>query len=167
MVEKEDVFSSKVKYDGYFKFSDFYKFCYEWLADEEGFEMEESKYVEKVKGNSKEMEIEWNGKKKITDYFRYAIKVKFRIIGLTEVEINKGGVKVKTNKGSVEISMKGTVERDYKGKFETSAAKKMWRGIYEKFVIPSRIDQIEDKLIGICDEFLSQAKAYLDLEGKK
>ncbi len=167
MAEKEDVFSSKVKYDGYFKFSDFYKFCYEWLADEEDFDMEEAKYVEKVKGNAKEMEIEWNGKRKVTDYFRYKIKVKFRILGLTEVEVNRGGVKVKTNKGSVEVSMKGTVERDYKGKFETSPGKKLWRGIYEKFVIPSRIDQIEDKLISTCDEFLSQAKAYLDLEGKK
>ncbi len=167
MAEKEDVFSSKIKYDGYFKFSDFYKFCYEWLADEEGFSVEEEKYVEKVKGNSKDLEIEWSGKRKVTDYFRDKIKVKFRILGLTEVEVNKAGTKVKTNKGSVEISMKGTVERDYKGKFETSASKKMWRGIYEKFVISSRIEQIEDKLIGTCDEFLSQAKAYLDLEGKK
>ena len=31
----------------------------------------------------------------------------------------------------------------------------------------SRIDAMEDKLAGGCDEFLGQAKAYLDLEGKR
>ena len=41
------------------------------------------------------------------------------------------------------------------------------RGVYEKWVIPSRIEQFEEKLISDCDEFLSQAKAYLDLEGKR
>ena len=31
----------------------------------------------------------------------------------------------------------------------------------------SNKDPAKEKLIGDCDEFLSQAKAYLDLEGKK
>ena len=34
-------------------------------------------------------------------------------------------------------------------------------------VISERIEQMQGKVAGDCDEFLSQAKAYLDLEGKK
>ena len=71
------------------------------------------------------------------------------------------------NNGSVEIKIKGTLIRDYEGKFETTSTKKFMRSIYEKWVIPSRLNEFEEKIIGDSDEFLSQAKAFLDLEGKK
>jgi hypothetical protein len=167
MAEKDDIYSSKVKYDGIFSFRDFYKFCYEWLIDETKVDLSEKKYVEKIKGSSKDIDVEWEGSKKMTEYFKFDIKIKFRILGLSEVEINDGGRKIKTNKGSVEISIKGTLVRDYDGKFETTAFRKFLRAIYEKWVIASRITEYEDKIAGACDEFLEQAKAYLDLEGKK
>ena len=167
MAEKDDIYSSKVKYEGIFSFRDFYKFCYEWLIDETKVDLAEKKYVEKIKGSSKDIDVEWEGSKKMTEYFKFDIKIKFRILGLSEVEINDGGRKIKTNKGSVEISTKGTLVRDYDGKFETTAFRKFLRAIYEKWVIASRITEYEDKIAGACDEFLEQAKAYLDLEGKK
>ncbi len=167
MAEKDQIFSSKMKYDGIVLFKDFYRFCYDWLIDETELEVKESKYVEKLKGNSKDIDIEWIGERKVTDYFKFQVKVNFRILGLKEIEINKNGAKIKTNDGSVEVKVTGTLIRDYEGKFETTTHKKFLRSIYEKWVIPSRIEQFEDKLISDCDEFLSQAKAYLDLEGKR
>ena len=103
----------------------------------------------------------------MTDYFKFEVKVRFRILGLTNVEISQDGKKIKTNKGSVEMAVKGTLIRDWQGKFETNAIKKFLRSIYEKWVITSRIEQYEDKLVEDCNEFLAQAKAYLDLEGKR
>jgi len=88
MAEKDDIYSSKVKYDGIFSFRDFYKFCYEWLIDETKVDLSEKKYVEKIKGSSKDIGVEWEGSKKMTEYFRFDIKIKFRILGLSEVEIN-------------------------------------------------------------------------------
>jgi len=168
MAEKEEIFSSKVKYRGIFSFPDFYKFCYEWLKDETGLSaLAEDKYDEKLAGDSKEIQIEWTGTRKVTDYFKFQVKVKFRILGLTNVEIKQGDMKIKTNSGSVEIKVAGTLIRDYEGKFETNAFNKFLRSIYEKWVITSRVEQFEDKLAGDCDEFISQAKAYLDLEGKR
>ncbi len=167
MAEKEEVFSSKIKYSGIFSFSDFYLFCYEWLTEETGLSIAETKYSEKLSGNSKNIEIEWKGKKKITDYFLFEAGIGFRILGLTEVEINKEGKKIKTNKGTVEIKIKGVLVRDWQGKFERDAFRKFLRSIYEKWVIPSQIEYYEDKIAEDCDDFLSQAKAFLDLEGKK
>ena len=83
------------------------------------------------------------------------------------MEIDQGGTKIKTNKGSIEIKTKGVLVKDYEGKFETNALNKFLRSIYEKWVIPSRVMEFETKLAEDCDEFLNQAKAYLDLEGKK
>ena len=76
-------------------------------------------------------------------------------------------MKVKTNNGSAKVGIKGILVRDYEQKFEGTAFKKFMRGVYEKYIIPSRIKQFEDYIAGKCDEFLGQAKAYLDLEGKR
>ncbi|MEX2017146.1 MAG: hypothetical protein WD876_01605 [Candidatus Pacearchaeota archaeon] len=167
MSEKETIFSSKIKYNGIFLFKDLYKFCYEWLKEETGLEIVENKYNEKLSGDAKEIEVEWTGTNEMTDYFQFEAKIGIKVGGLKKVEVNKGGAKVEMNSGSVEISMKGNLVRDYEGKFETTAFRKFLRSIYEKWIIASRIEHYEDKIISACDEFLSQAKAYLDLEGKR
>ena len=167
MPEKETIFSSSIRFNGIFSFKDFYNFCFQWLTEETGQEISEKKYKEKLSGEQKEIKIEWEGGRKLTDYFKFEINVKFEVTQLKEVEITQGREKIKTNKGDIKINVKGILVRDYNGKFESSAWKKFLRGIYEKWVIPSRIEQFEDKIAGDCNEFLSQTKAYLDLEGKK
>ena len=168
MAEKETVFSSNTKYDGVFDFREFYRFCYDWLIEETSLDIiTESKYAEKIEGNTKNIDIEWKGSKEITDYFRFDVKVEFRILNLAKVELNKDGRKIKTNEGSVQVKIKGELVRDYKGKFEMNASRKFMRSIYEKWVIPSRIEEFEARIAGYCDEFLGQAKAFLDLEGKR
>jgi hypothetical protein len=168
MPEEDKVFSSKIKYNGIFPFADFYKFCFEWVRDETGISnLVEEKYAEKLSGDSKNIDVEWTGSRELSDYFKVKIKIVFRIIGLTETEITQEGKKIKTNKGSIEVSIKGSLVRDHQGKFEKTAFEKFLRGIYEKMVIPERVEGLSDKVFGDCNEFLSQAKAYLDLEGKK
>ena len=167
MTEKKQIFSSKVKYDGIFSFPEFYKFCYDYLTEEFGFYIAESKYSEKITGDAKEIKIEWEGERKITDYFKYAIKVDFTILGLKNVEVQRERKKIQTNKGVVEINTKGILVSDYEGKYNTSPTLRFFRGVYEKWIIPSTIEQIEEKLVSHCDGFLGEAKAYLDLEGKR
>jgi len=167
MAEKDKIFSSNIKYGGVFSFSDFYQFCYDWLKEETGLDISEDKYTEILKGNLKDIDVKWTGVKKVTDYFKFEIGVEFQIRGLTEVEIEQGGAKVKTNQGKVKVIVTGTLIRDYDGKFEKDAIRKFLRSIYEKWIITSRINQLEEDLFGDCDGFLGQAKAYLALEGKK
>ena len=167
MAEKETLFSSKIKYTGVFSFQDFYQFCYDWLIEEFELLVIEDKYIEKIEGDSKKVDIEWTGVKKVTDYFRYAVKVKFKIIGLKKVEVQRDGVKEKMNEGVIEVKVSSTLIRDWQGKFESNGFQKFLRTIYDKWVIPSRIDQVEGKLIGDSNEFLEQAKAYLDMSGKR
>ncbi|GAI16747.1 unnamed protein product [marine sediment metagenome] len=168
MPEKDTVFSSKMKYTGIVSFKDFYKFCYDWLKDETKLTfVKEEKYSEKITAKGKDIDVTWKGERKVTDYFKFQIEVKFRVVGLTDVEVTQQGIKIKTNQGIVEIKVKGILIRDYEGKFETTAFMKFLRSIYEKWVIPSRVIQFEEKLISASDEFLNQAKAYLDLEGKR
>jgi hypothetical protein len=167
MVEEDKVFDNKMKYDGILTFSKFYQFAYDFLRDEIGLLVSEGKYKEKLAGDAKNLEIVWTGVKEVTDYFKFQIKVEFKIIGLTNIELTEDGKKIKTNKGSVEMKVQGILLKDYKSKFEKNGFQKFLRGIYEKAVIYSRIDQMEENLIIECEKFLSQVKAYLDLEGKR
>jgi len=167
MAEKEQIFNSNIKSTGIFNFRNFYKFCYEWLVEETGLDVMEVKYKEKLAGSEKEMEIEWEGETKFTDYFQFKTKVKFEVKHLTNVEINEGGKKINTNKGEVKVTIKSYLVRDYLGKFESNAFLKFLRATYERWIILSRIKQFESKIIGDSDEFLSQTKAFLDLEGKR
>ncbi len=167
MSEKDTIFNTGVKWVGFANWRGFYKFCYDWLMEETGLDwLQEEKYEESLKGNQKDLDIKWSGPKKLTDYFRIWIKVEFEIRDLEEVEINRDGQKIKTNKGRFKIKIKGILERDYQGKFEKSAWNKFLRSIYEKWVIPSRIDQFEGKIFSEADEFVNQAKAYLSMGGQ-
>jgi hypothetical protein len=167
MAEKDKIFSSKIKYNGIFNFPDFYKFCYDWLKDETGLSLSENKYAEKLNGDSKNIDVDWSGSKEVSDYFKFEAKISFKVVGLTVAEITQDGKKIKTNKGAIEVGISGTLVRDTKGKFEKSGFQRFLRGIYEKTVIPERIEQLQGKVGSDCDEFLSQAKSYLDLEGKR
>src|SRR3989344_7314259 len=99
MALKEDIFSSGVKYNGIFNFKDFYKFAHDYLTDELGYYVAETKYKEKLSGNSKDIEIVWEGEIKIDAYFKFKIKFDMLIQGLSEIEVEQNGKKIKTNKG--------------------------------------------------------------------
>jgi hypothetical protein len=168
MSESDTIFNNKIKYNGIFNFGEFYKFCYDWLIEETQLDfIAEEKYSEKLEGNGKNVDIEWTGQRKISDFFMFKFKIKMKVIKLEKIEINQGGIKTNTNKGTVEMSIKGILVRDYKGKFEKNSFQIFLRNAYEKWIIPSRIDAMEGKVFGDCDEFLAQAKSFLDLEGKR
>lgn len=167
MAEKSQVFSSKAKHRGIFNFADFYKFCYDWLNEQIGLDVAEKKYTEKISGDSKEIEIEWEADRKLTDYFKFEAFVKIKIDGMKKVNVKQGEANIQMDSGTVEVEIKGTLVKDYQAKFETSAFNKFLRAIYEKYIISSNIDEKEEKIITECDEFLNQIKAYLDLEGKR
>ncbi len=165
MAEKDEVFSGKTKYTGIWDFKETYRFLYDWFVDK-GYSITEKGYTEKIKPNGKEIEIKWEAKKKISDYFRFIIKANWRVLGLTEVEVQKEGAKIKMNKGDVEIKFTAILEKDYEHRWENSPLLKFLRGIYERYIIKSRIEDYEDKLVGEVDEVIAQVKSFLALEGK-
>ncbi len=167
MAEKDKLFSSKIKYSGVVSFAEFYKFCYDWLKEETGLGLSEDKYAEKLSGDSKSIDIEWTGRREMSDYFAFEAKVSFKVIGLVNVEVSSDGKKIKTNRGSIEVGIRGSLIRDPKGRFEKNPFQRFLRGLYEKMIISSRIEEMQGKIVSDCDEFLSQTKAYLDLEGKR
>ncbi len=166
MSEKDTIFSGKIKQAGLFNFKDFYSFVYEWL-EEDGYFVVEKQYSEKIAGDSKDIEIRWEARKKVSDYFRFTIKIDWRILGMKSVEAQKGDKKIKTNTGILEIKFTGVLERDHEGQWETNAFMKFLRGVYDRYIIRSRIEDYEGKLYDETQEIVDQCKAFLVLETKK
>ncbi|MBS3072523.1 hypothetical protein J4477_01655 [Candidatus Pacearchaeota archaeon] len=166
MAEKDKIITEKVKRSGLFNFKDVYQFTYRWFVDE-GYDVEEQKYVESVAGDSKDIEIVWVATKKVSDYFKNEIKSSWRIVGMTDVEAERDGKKVKSNKGSFEVKFSGSLIKDYEGSWEKSSMMKFLRGVYDRYVIEARVKEREGKIIGDVEEILEQVKAFLTIEGMK
>jgi len=166
MSEQDKIISNKVKQKGIFDFKELYTFCYTWLSDE-GYFVSEDKYGEKITGDSKEIEIRWVAERKISDYFKFRIKIEWFVVGLKDVEVEKMGKKVKINTGDVEVKATGYLIKDYESRWETNGFMKFLRGVYDQYIIKSRVEQYEDKLVDEIDEFLGEIKAFLMVTGRR
>jgi hypothetical protein len=167
MPEESSIFKGKLKHSGIFDFKDMYKFAYNLLKEGKGLAVIEKTYSEKVGPNGKDIEVEWEGTKTISDYFKIKVVAKTKVMGLTNVEAEKDGKKVKLNKGDLEVNTEGKITRDYEGKWEKSPFMKFTRSIYDKYIIKNKITEVEEALARDCDDFLAQLKAFLSLEAKR
>jgi len=165
MAELDKICEGKVTFEGIFNFGEIYKFVYTLLQDYE-YKLEERLYSEKSKPNGKEIEVFWMAKRKISDYFRFRINVNWLTLGMNDVEVQKDGVKVKMSKGRLEIRFTAFLEKDYEHRWENNTVVKFMRGLYDRYIIKSRIETYEDKIKEETDEFIAQAKAFLALEAK-
>lgn len=167
MSEKDKVFDGKIAQDSVFRFKDLYKFAYEWLVDEE-YLVSEKNYKEKVTPGGKDIEFEWMIFKKINDYIKFNMNMKWRVLGIQDVEVSENGGKRKMDKGRIEVKITATLERDYENKWETSPFKKFMRGIYDTYLLGrTRIEALQGKLFADVDAFISQVKNYLTITGTK
>jgi hypothetical protein len=165
MPEQSIAFSETMKHTGIWNFRDLYNFCFLWFK-EEGYNVEETLYNEKILATGKEIVIKWKVWKKVSDYFKNVIEIKWKILGMQDVEIEKNGKKLKSNSGETEFKVDGFLERDYEQRWEVNPTYKFFRGIYDKYITRETREQYEDKLTAKCVSFVGDTKAFLNLGGR-
>jgi hypothetical protein len=107
-----------IRYRGVFDFEGMYRMMHAWLINKR-FLFHETRYKDKVftpAGN--ELEVEWRGEKKVTEYIKEYIIVKMHLWDFAEVEVIKEGKKVKMTKSRMEIVFDAQLEMDYTKKFQ-------------------------------------------------
>lgn len=166
MAEKDLLINEKVEFNGVFDFEEAYAYAFEWFKEEE-YGLIEEKYKEKVVGNGRDIEFEWSATKRISDYFKIEIKTKVRVDGLTDVEVEAEGKKKKSNKGRIEIGIKGVLIKDPDSKWDSTPFYKFLRDIYSKYIIPGRIDQMEDRVKDDVRDFKEKMKLFFEISGKR
>lgn len=153
----------KVKDRSIFSLEELYKLLIRWFENY-GYDFQEQEYRENDMGEGKKhLEIKWYAEKKIDDYFKYVMEINLFILGLESVEIEKDGVKHKTNRGEIEVRTKAYLLKDWQSKFEQSAFMKVFRDVYDKYIIRSRIEGYEGELYEETYKFLDEVKAFLNL----
>ena len=166
MADKDLLINEKVEFSGVFNFEEAYAYAFNWFKDE-GYGLIEEKYKEKVGGSGRDIEFEWSASKGVSDYFKVEIKVKVRVDGLTDVEVEMDGKKKKSNKGRMDIGIKGILVKDPESKWDESPWYKFLRDVYSKYIIPSRIDAMEDRVKDGVKEFKEKMKLFFEISGKR
>lgn len=166
MAEQDTQYKGKLKETGIFDFKEFYEFVYDWLVGE-GYKVFERAYKEKISGDSKDLEIVWENDRKVSDYFKFRIKMEWKVFGLKKVEVKKEDKKIMMNSGEIEIKFAGIIMKDYENRWENHPFWKFLRGVYDKYIIRSRVDEYEGKVEEETRELITQCKAFLALESRK
>ena len=165
MAEKDKIFKGKVKMKGLFDYKNFYEFLYDYLMDE-NYDVFERKYQEKVSGDSKDVEIKWECMKEISDYFRFVITLDWLILGMKKVKIKKDDQEISMDTGLLEIKFSALIVKDYENRWENHPFWKFLRGIYDRYIIRTRVEQYQEKLMEEITEYISQIKGLLAIETK-
>jgi hypothetical protein len=167
MVERDVLISTKVRHVGLFDFKETYRILFEWFIDQ-GFDFNEKSYKEVAgAGGAKELEIEWECVRKVSDYFKFYIKTVWKIIGMTSVEVEVDGVKQKMNKGDLTITFSSVLLKDYEEKWSKTPFLNFLRTLYDRYLIKERITAYEMKLITEMEQLVAQAKSFLALTGRR
>jgi len=166
MVDKDLLAKEKVEHTGLFDFKGLYSYAHSWFKDE-NYGVNEDKYSEKVKGETKNLTVEWKAVKRLSDYFKIEHAIKFEISDMSEVEVEIDGKRKKMNKGALSIEIKATLIKDPDSKWESPPLYRFWRDVYNKFIIPARVDAMEFKTMSDARKFKDDIKIFLDLAGRR
>lgn len=164
MSDKDLLLKEKLEHNGLIDYPGLYSYASKWFRDEQYLIIEEN-YNEKVSTNARDINFTWRVTRRISDYFKIEIELKFFVFGLTEVEVEQDGKKKKTGKGRFLLEMKSFLVRDPDSKWDASATLRFFRDIYSKYVVPKRIEGLEEKLIYDSKAFKDALKSYLDMIG--
>ena len=152
----------RIQFEGIFDLKELYKHAHDWLEWRK-YDIEEKKYKEKVKPTGKELEIKWEATRDIDEYTQFLIKVKWQIFGLTDVEVQKEGKKVKMNKGEVNVYVTAALVLDWKDKWEERPFLKFLQSFFEKYLYKGTLDRLKSEIWKEGWEFFNEIKAFLHL----
>ncbi len=107
-----------IRFRGIFSWRGLYQFMREWF-ERNNYNFNEKKY--KHKGD--EVEVEMLGEKKIDAMYKEYVTIAIHIWDLKEVEVEEEGKKVKKNYGKFELTIDGSIEVDYSGRFSEPKSK--------------------------------------------
>lgn len=168
MSEKDQIIKEKLDHSGIFNFADVYGYMHNWLKDN-GYGVNEEKYSEKIslKGE-RDISFEWKATRAMSDYFKIELGIKADVSGLSDVEVEIDSQKKKMNKGKIALELKGTMIKDPKNNWDESKPfLKFLREMYDKYIIPDRVDAVEGKIEGDVRALKDEIKVFLELTGKR
>ena len=151
-----------LSYEGVFNLRELYSLIDRWFKDH-GYEKQEIKNWEDVAEKEKQIIIEIIPYKKVSDYARIDIRIFMIFSKLTDIEIEKEGMKVKMNKGRAEFYFDAYVVTDYENKWHTKPLYYFLRNVFDKFVYKIYMSGYDTEAIRDCTEVEGEIKSFLNM----
>lgn len=166
MAEKQEIIEEKLDQSGLFDFKEVYNYAHNWFV-EENYGVNEDKYSEKISGSSRDIAFLWKISKRLSDYFKIEIEFKGIVVGMSDVEVETDKEKKKMNKGKIIIEIKGVIVTDPENKWDVTAFYRFLRDVYNKYIIPGRIEETKERIKKDVRTVKEEIKALLELSGKR
>ncbi len=164
MPKKETIFKEaeiKIK-KAVFPLKELYQHMKDWF-DDEGFDVTEKKYQEKIKPSGREIEIKWECTKEIDEYSMYVIKLTYKTIGINDIKIKQEGQDVKMQTGELSVKVTAELVLDYNEKWEQHPFVKLLQSFYEKYLYAGTITTMKNELWDKAWKCHKEIKSYLNL----
>ncbi|MEK6903635.1 MAG: hypothetical protein AABW64_03250 [Nanoarchaeota archaeon] len=160
MVQKEVIIDNiKIVQDSIFAMGELYKMMFKWFeAYEYGFH--EDEYNEETKQTGKNVKIYWTAEKKIDAYVKFVIEIGMFALNMNDADIERGGLKIKSNKANIEFRISAYLRKDYADKWKNLH---MFHYIYDKVIVQDRIDKYGGELYRETNKLIDEIKAFLNL----
>ncbi|MBN1274865.1 hypothetical protein JXA12_01050 [Candidatus Woesearchaeota archaeon] len=164
MVEtKTLVWLKPLHYSGLFDLRGLYKTMDKWFT-EHNYDKIEKRNFEEVSEGSKQIVLELQPYKKISDYAKVEIRVYVEMTNLTEEVVTRGDLKQKYNKGDLHFSFDCFLITDYEGHWETKATYYFIRTMVEKFIYKGYTKRFEAEAVSDTNELINEIRNYLNME---
>ncbi len=152
----------KIDFSGTFDLERLYKHLYDWL-NWRGFGHEEKKYKEKVKGDSKDIEIRWSDEKDYDEYTKIVIETVWLVYGLTDVEAKKDGKPYKLNKANLILNVTAKFVTDKQGVWAKNPTLHFLQTFYEKYLYKNVIEQLKSDVWRLGWEYFNETKRFINV----
>ncbi len=133
MVEREILIDQKkIGYEGIFDSKELFKLIDQYFRDHR-YDKYEKKNFEHVYPSGKQVEIETWPWRKVTDYYKYLMKVHILMTDLKQVEVEKKGIRTSIDHGKVLITFDMYLETDYESRWEQKPMFVFLRFLFDKY----------------------------------
>ena len=149
----------KIVQNSIFNFGDLYKMIFRWFEVYE-YNHHEDRYDEENRPAGKFLRVYWTAEKKIDAYTMFVIELNMFVIGMKDTEVERNGLKSKTNKGNIEFRISVYLKNDYNDKWKTFP---LMAYIYDRIIAKKRLDRYEGEIYGDYKKLIDEIKAFLSL----
>ncbi len=164
MVERRIVADTlRLNYQGILVVDDFYKEVNSWLT-QRGYDRFLKSSAERVKKDSRQIEIEMEPWKKINEYTKTVLHLRFLFTEIKDVVITKDRKRKKMNQAKVLIVIQGITETDWENKWESKPVVYFLRMLVDQFLYKIHTDKYYGLAAEDAGALYLMMKSYLNIQ---
>jgi len=131
------LFMHRMEQEGVFDLKYLYRMMKEWFKDN-NYTYIEKENTTNIRDKGAEIKLCMIGERKVTDYFKFEIEVRFLIIRTQQVKVKNKPM----YQGDLKAHIKATLHIDYRNMWAKNKFSKTLRYIYNNFLIKNKIENV-------------------------